>query len=332
MFEVKQYTQRQTREWNEFVENSRQATFLFNRSYMDYHTDRFQDASLMIYSKEQLYALLPANRFGDTLYSHQGLTYGGLITKKKATTTEVCEIFIRINEYLYNSGVQRVIYKPTPWIYHCYPAEEDLYAIINICHAQLTARDVSSTIPFVSRMKFTESRRSGIRKALRAGVSVYESKDFATFWHILNDNLTNRYGTHPVHSLEELELLHNRFPKTIRLFMAYNNKGIAVGGTVVYEMQQVIHTQYISASKDGKTLGALDLLFEHIISEVYADHKGFFDFGKSTEERGKFLNAPLIFQKEGFGGRGVCYDCYEWETKSIIEDNKKMYIRKSKHD
>ena len=49
MFEVKQYTQEQAQEWNEFIEDSRQGTFLFNRSYMDYHADRFQDASLMIY-------------------------------------------------------------------------------------------------------------------------------------------------------------------------------------------------------------------------------------------------------------------------------------------
>ena len=83
MFEVKQYTQKQIQEWNEFIEDSRQGTFLFNRCYMDYHADRFQDASLMIYRKGQLYALLPANRLGDTLYSHQGLTYGGLITKKQ---------------------------------------------------------------------------------------------------------------------------------------------------------------------------------------------------------------------------------------------------------
>ena len=49
-----------------------------------------------------------ANRLGDTLYSHQGLTYGGLITKKQATTAEICEVFIKINEYLYHSGVQRL--------------------------------------------------------------------------------------------------------------------------------------------------------------------------------------------------------------------------------
>lgn len=319
MFEVKQYTQEQAQKWNEFIEDSRQGTFLFNRSYMDYHADRFQDASLMIYRKGQLYALLPANRLGDTLYSHQGLTYGGLITKKQATTAEICKVFIKINEYLYHSGVQRVIYKPTPWIYHCYPGEEDLYALTYICHAQITSRDISSTIPFDSRIKFTESRRSGIRKATRAGVTVRESKDLATFWDILDKNLTNKYATHPVHSLEELTLLHSRFPNSIRLFMAYNDKGIAIGGTIIYEMPRVVHSQYISASPEGKRLGAIDLLFDYILNDVYANHKGFFDFGKSTEEGGKILNKTLIFQKEGFGGRGVCYDCYEWETDTIIE-------------
>lgn len=319
MFEVKQYTQEQTQTWNEFIEDSRQGTFLFNRSYMDYHADRFQDASLMIYRKGQLYALLPANRLGDTLYSHQGLTYGGLITKKQSTTAEICEVFIRINKHLYNSEIQRVIYKPTPWIYHCYPAEEDLYALINVCHAQLVARDISSTIPFALRMNFTESRRSGIRKATRAGVTVRESQDLATFWNILDKNLTNKYATHPVHSLEELTLLHSRFPNSIRLFMAYNNKGIAIGGTIIYEMPRVVHSQYISASPEGKRLGAIDLLFDYILNDVYANHKGFFDFGKSTEEGGKILNKTLIFQKEGFGGRGVCYDCYEWKTDTIIE-------------
>ena len=311
MIEVKQYTQKQAQEWNDFIEQSRQGTFLFNRSYMDYHADRFQDASLMIYRKEQLYALLPANRLGDTLYSHQGLTYGGLITKKQATTAEICEVF--------HSGVQRVIYKPTPWIYHCYPAEEDLYALTYICHAQLTSRDISSTIPLDSLMTFGKDRRRGVRKATRAGVTVRESKDLATFWDILDKNLTNKYATHPVHSLEELTLLHSRFPNSIRLFMAYNDKGIAIGGTIIYEMPQVVHTQYISASPEGKRLGAIDLLFDYILNDVYANHKGFFDFGKSTEEEGKILNTTLIFQKEGFGGRGVCYDCYTWETRSVIE-------------
>lgn len=54
------------------------------------------------------------------------------------------------------------------------------------------------------------------------------------------------------------------------------------------------------------------MLFNHIINEVYAN-RCIFDFGKSTEQAGAFLNRNLIFQKEGFGGRGVCYDTYEYD-------------------
>ena len=34
--------------WDDFVENARNATFLFKRDYMDYHADRFADHSLIV--------------------------------------------------------------------------------------------------------------------------------------------------------------------------------------------------------------------------------------------------------------------------------------------
>ncbi len=213
------------------------------------------------------------------------------------------------------------MYKSIPWIYHKYPAEEDLYALLNVCKARLTIRDISTTIPLPQHLKFTESRKSGIRKAIHSELTIAESENMEAFWGILNDNLSNKYNAHPVHSLAELTLLKSRCPKSIRLFMAFNKAGNPLGGTLIFETPQVIHTQYISASPEGKSLGALDLLFDHLINKVYADRKGYFDFGKSTEENGRKLNAPLIFQKEGFGGRGVCYDCYEWDIMPMDKLN-----------
>ena len=60
MFEVRRYTAEQASEWNAFVAASKNGTFLFDRRYMDYHSDRFEDCSLMVYRKSELYALLPA--------------------------------------------------------------------------------------------------------------------------------------------------------------------------------------------------------------------------------------------------------------------------------
>ena len=321
MFEVRQYTREQVLEWNNFVENSKQGTFLFNRAYMDYHADRFLDCSLMVYRKGRLYALLPANKIDTTFYSHQGLTYGGLLTNTKVCAEDICKVFLAINEYLNKQGFKHVVYKSIPWIYHKYPAEEDLYALLNVCKARLTIRDISTTIPLLQHLKFTESRKSGIRKAIHSELTIAESEDMEAFWRILNDNLSNKYNTHPVHSLAELKLLKSRFPKSIRLFMAFNKVGNPTGGTLIFETPQVIHTQYISASPEGKSLGSLDLLFDYLINKVYVDRQGYFDFGKSTEENGRKLNAPLIFQKEGFGGRGVCYDSYEWDVMPMDKLN-----------
>lgn len=309
--EIRRYRREDKELWNSFVSKARNATFLFDRNYMDYHADRFDDNSFMFYHKGKLKAVLPANVAGDTLYSHQGLTYGGLLLDKKATVEDVLECFDSLNSWLRENGISKVVYKALPWIYQQYPSEEDLYALTWKCKAQLISRDISSSIVIDNKLKFAESRKSGIRKALSLNIEVGESNDVDGFWHVLEDNLGNRYNAKPVHTANEMKLLMSHFPNNIKLYVAKMN-GEIVGGTLIYVTPQVVHTQYISASVEGKKHGALDLLFDYIINKVYANCR-YFDFGKSTEQGGAYLNEPLIFQKEGFGGRGVCYDWYQWE-------------------
>lgn len=309
--EIRRYRREDKELWNSFVSKARNATFLFDRNYMDYHADRFEDNSFMFYHKGKLKAVLPANVSGDTLYSHQGLTYGGLLLDKKATVEDVLECFDSLNSWLRKNGISKVVYKALPWIYQQYPSQEDLYALTWKYKAQLISRDIASTIVVDNKLKFAESRKSGIRKALSLNIEVGESNDVDGFWYVLEDNLGNRYNAKPVHTASEMKLLMSHFPNSIKLYVAKMN-GEIVGGTLIYVTPQVVHTQYISASLEGKKHGALDLLFDYIINKVYANCR-YFDFGKSTEQGGAYLNEPLIFQKEGFGGRGVCYDWYQWE-------------------
>jgi hypothetical protein len=144
-------------------------------------------------------------------------------------------------------------------------------------------------------------------------VQIAESKDFNAFWEILNGNLISKFNTKPVHSVEEVILLTSRFPENIKLYVA-EQKGVILAGTLLYLMKDVIHVQYISASEIGKEIGAIDLLFEKLINIVYS-HIPIFDFGQSTEKSGNYLNENLIFQKEGFGGRGIVYDTYKYIIK-----------------
>ena len=310
MVEIVRYAPERAAEWNQFVAQSKNGTFLFDRNYMDYHSDRFHDHSLMFYVKGKLYALLPANADADTLYSHQGLTYGGLITDMQATAAITLSVFHEMNAYLRGAGMQRVVYKAIPWIYHQVPAEEDLYAMYRECPLRLAAREISTTIMLQKDLRWSRLRRRGIQRAADKGVTVSLSDDEAAFWEVLTSNLQHKYGVRPVHSLEEIQLLRSRFRRQMPLYVARKDERV-VGGVLLYVTPQVVHAQYSSATAEGKQLGAIDAIYDRIMHHDYHDFP-YFDFGKSTEEQGHRLNETLIHQKEGFGGRAVCYDTYEW--------------------
>lgn len=311
MLEIVRYSAEKETEWNAFVAQSKNGTFLFDRRYMDYHAARFTDFSLLFYSDGRLLGLFPAEIKGRTLCSHGGLTYGGLITDNSMTTALAVKLFKQLNSFLKDADVECVVYKAVPWIYHRQPAEEALYALFCECGARLSARDVSTTIMLQNPLKWRRIRLRGVRRALDNGVEVGSSDDYKSFWNVLEANLLDKYGVRPVHSLQEIQLLKSRFPANIRLYTA-TKEGRTLGGIVMYFTPQVAHAQYSSATSEGKKLGVIDALYDYIMRHETSSLT-YFDFGRSTEECGMMLNEQLIFQKEGFGGRAVCYDWYEWK-------------------
>ena len=294
--------------WDEFVRKSKNGTFLFYRDYMDYHSDRFEDHSLMIRDdKDQLIALLPANKEGTKLISHGGLTYGGFITDKTMKTAVMLDVFKTVIMFLKEHSFNEVVYKTIPHIYHQIPSEEDLYALF-LCQAELVRRDVLTVCDCKNRLPFQERRRRSVRKAIKNGLTVKESDDFEQYWKILEENLNRTYGVRPVHLISEIRMLQSRFPDKIKLFGCFKGKAIS-GGVVIYESDNVAHVQYIAADGQGKSSGALDLIFDFLLTDFYKE-KPFFDFGISNENDGRYLNNGLIDQKEGFGARAVAHDHY----------------------
>ena len=307
MFDIYRYTPEKQAEWDAFIAQSKNGTFLMFRGYMDYHSDRFTDCSLMFYLKGKLYAVLPANIRENTLFSHQGLTYGGLVMDEKCTAANVLQLFEEMNVWLKGVGVQKVVYKPVPHIYSSMPAEEDLYALFR-CGASIVARGVSTTIDLPAHRKWRQNRRTALNKSVEDGITVRVSDDLESFWNILDANLMQTHGLHPVHTLDEMRRLKAAFPDNIVLWVAKDAKGDIVAGILMYLTPHVIHSQYISATPEGKTSGAIDA----IMYEILKSDSLYFDFGISTEQGGHYLNEKLIFQKEGFGGRAICYDTYEY--------------------
>ncbi len=308
MIMIRRYSPALTAAWDAFVDASKNGTFMLKRGYMDYHSDRFVDHSLLFYEDDELVALLPASQHDTELRSHGGLTYGGLITSNMITVQVVIKIFDAIKEYMKENHIEKIIYKRIPAIYHKYPSDEDIYALYH-AGMQLVRRDVSSAIYLPSKIKFSKRRIRGCKRAAKQGIVIKESNDYSTFISIVADILMKYHDTKPVHTAKELELLACRFPDNIKLYAAFLEEKM-MAGVVMYETETVAHAQYIANSDEGKKIGALDAVMEYLINTKYAD-KIYFDFGISTEDKGMFLNEGLATQKQEFGGRAIVYDFFE---------------------
>ena len=307
--DIKRYTPAHQAEWDQFVHGSKNGTFLFFRDYMEYHADRFPDFSLLFWQKGKLAALLPASLSGSTLSSHGGLTYGGLLLLPQTKMKTVLAVFEALLEHLQRKGIEKVVYKAIPHIYHQAPAEEDLYVLFRL-GARLFRRDVSSIIDFSNPVPFSRNRQYALRQPLSAEITIRPSTDFARFMELERQVLEQKYSLRPTHSTEEMEALARLFPHHIKLFAAYSS-GEMVAGTIVYETAQVAHTQYIAVADPGRN-GASELLLDRVMQE-YRNRKRYFSFGISTEQNGRHLNEGLLQFKESFGARAVGHDFYEWD-------------------
>ena len=317
MYIIKRYETKDYSDWNAFISTAKNATFLFNRDFMEYHSDRFEDFSLMIFQEDKLVCVLPANRVGATIYSHQGLTYGGLVFQTNIKLAYSIAIFRDILIYLNENQIDKLNLKLIPSIY-CNGFSEEIEYSLFLLKAQLIRRDCLSVINLLNLISFSKIRIRGVKKGSINNLIIKEVNDFEEFWtKILIPNLEFKHNVKPAHNLDEISKLKKIFPKNIRQFNVYYKDEI-IAGTTIFESQNVAHAQYISGNESKLINGSLDYLYDNLIKVVYKDKK-FIDFGISNEDQGKRLNNGLSYWKESFGASIVVHDYYEVETLNYIK-------------
>lgn len=313
MITIKRYQDGCQAEWDAFNQTAKNRLFMFDRNYMDYHRDRFQDHSLMFYDEGELVALLPACEADGVLLSHGGLTYGGFLTNTGMKQHTMNDCMVALAAYGREQGWSGIVYKLIPHIYHSQPAEEDRYALY-ANGGKLVTVDASTYVNLEAPLKMPKGRKAQVSRAKREGVTIEVrtgAEDYEAFIDLENEVLQARHDTRAVHTGAELKLLHDRFPENIHLFAAMKD-GKMIAGTVVFEYDSAVHTQYMAANEEARQIGALDLAVATVL-EKYRETKRWLDFGISTEHGRVFLNEGLIAQKEGFGGRTGVYEI--WELK-----------------
>lgn len=282
--------------------------FMFQRPYMDYHSERFEDASLVFKQADKIVALLPANRKGDSLLSHGGLSFGGLLHDPTLGGAQVLQMASELIEYARAHAFKKIVYKRVPWIYHTTPVEADAYALHRLGF-KIERRDLSSAIPLDIPTRLSKGRKHSLAKARKASLTVSPSTDFEGFYALLEEVLKERHQLSPVHSAAEIRMLSERFPNNIKL-LGLTVDGRWLAGAWLFITPQVCHTQYLAASFEGRGMGAMDLIVVSAIELGRTMGCRHLSFGISTENDGLVLNDGLLAFKEMFGATSLCHDHY----------------------
>lgn len=317
---VRKYKPSDYQLWNAFISEAKNATFLFHRDFMEYHKDRFEDFSLIVESEGKWLCVIPANKAENKIISHQGLTYGGLVYSEKLKLEKVILIFEELLKYLQEHHFSSFKIKCLPSIYASHFSNEIDYALF-LSKAQLIRRDALAVIDLTKKQAYSKDRKEGVKRGEKNKLEIREELNFEPFWNtILLPNLKQKHNAKPVHSLEEIKFLKEKFPEKIKQFSVYHDNKI-VAGTTIFETDLVAHSQYISGNELKNELGSLDFLHHYLFTTVYQNKK-YFDFGISNENEGKNVNQGLSYWKESFGANTVTQDFYEVPTEnySLLND------------
>lgn len=300
--------------WDDIVRRARNGTFLFERAYMDYHANRFTDASLLFVDDAgKIMGILPANICKDNgrIVAHGGLTYGDILPLPTTGLTDVRDMWRVAARHYLAQGMHDIVIKPIPHIYHRYPTDDSLYWLFR-AKAQLVSRGASGTIDLQCTATREALWHRKIKRQATAELTLHEGDGgrLEQFWAIVEWVLRTRHATRPVHTATEMNLLMGRFPEHIHLFTVDNAEGEVITGALCFVTETTVHVQYMEAGEEARHRRALDWLMARLIPHFADMGLHYLDFGISTENSGYALNEGLAYQKEGFGGRTVCYDAY----------------------
>ncbi|MBL7136060.1 MAG: GNAT family N-acetyltransferase [Candidatus Marinimicrobia bacterium] len=312
---IKPYKNKYSETWDNFVRESVNGTIFHTRLFLSYHPkDRFRDGSLIFRKNDEIFALFPAARGiwdgKDTLCSHKGASYGGLIHREGLGVSNAFSIVESLINYFKKQNISRIIITLPPIIYNHRLSNYIDFALIKNGFKYLK-REVSSIVFLENNIdqnikKFMQTNRTAFRRAMKLGVEVRESDEWERFYEILKNNLKIRHNVQPTHTLEELIKLKKLLPDKIFLYGAYINDEM-IAGVVMFDCNQDVSLAfYISHDESKQKYRGVNILFYHIINRCINNGFKYLDFGIFTVNMEP--NFGLARFKEGFGSSGILRD------------------------
>jgi hypothetical protein len=309
------YTDKHRALWSRFLAGSVNGTLFHSQEFLDYHpAGRFSWQHLIFGNPGEPLAVMPGaihvDANGKTTYrSPSGATLGGLVLRPRLSLSQMIELVQSLVAYGRESGWSSIVLGTVPPLYWRTPDDALEFVLRDagfVSTPQLmfyvplkqagSEADLLQLVPSAKRWEFRKSLQQGLE--IRAA----ETPDqIAQFYEVLRINKA-AHGTQPVHSLDELRGLRQRFPDRIRILCAIKEGETLAGIYRVAATPRVSYTQYIADRPDSRDVQATRFVLFHTLQELVQAGVEFLDLGPSVQL--PIVRRGGVVFKESVGGFG----------------------------
>jgi hypothetical protein len=302
MYKIIKYNPKLKQQWDWIVDHSYNGIFQHKRDFIGEPDD---ECSVIVYKDDTPCAVFPAIYRDNTIVSHPHLSVGGLVYRDISGNA----VFLCLQQLKQYYDYKPIIYKRTPTQFHSLAVEDDKWAINNL-FGEINSSELSSFVsPIMDNYIVDNYRYTNIDLS---PINFRDESEIHDIWDSLVIPNLLKYNTTPTHTSKDILRIYSKFPAYVIGIKATHLKSKKLlGALVIFKYNKCYHVQYSITSSKGRALNALNILhcfmLKHLPSNIV-----YYNFGKSTEHKGTYLNESLLNYKNSFGSGSFVYETFEY--------------------
>lgn len=279
-------------EWDKFIsESSENGTIFHLQKFLSYHPkNKFNDSSIIIKDQTNtIISVFMSAIVNNTILSHPGSTYGGIIIKKYLKLQEIeklCKaIFIYYLKKFPNYEFKIILSE------NFFLTNDKIEFFLNTFGLKLSSKEISTVVNVRDYFNY-----KGMRKSTRQYISsrrfdkldieykiANNELEIKNAYTLVENNLKNKYNKDATHTYEELILLKTLFKEKITFFIAKRNNEVLTTYITFELNNDVLHIFYIATSNDIENITSIGMV--NFILEYSKNKYTYVNFGISSREK-----------------------------------------------
>ena len=266
--------------WNEFVENSEQATFFHRAEWKEVIDRAFNHKTHYLYSEKngEIDGILPLVHvnsllFGNSLVSTPFCVYGGIVANDQQALADLDQQACQLAEELHVDYLEMRNLQPSN---RADRQKKDLY----VTFRKEMDPEVEKNLAAIPR-----KQRAMVRKGIKSGLISTIDQDIERFYRAYSESVRN-LGT-PVFSKKYFQILKEVFKQQCEI-LTIEKDGVLIGSVMSFFHKDTVLPYYGGGTDQARLVKGNDFMYWEVMRRAVEKGIKIFDYGRSKKGTGSY--------------------------------------------